>query len=215
LLRSPIFRFTDEDLFRLAHGRGQRSLWRSLLRSAKESGPYRDAAERLSRWRAAAGFGTVHTFYASILGRDGARAALLARLGGETAEILDEFVNFILACERAGPMGLGTFLETLEHAAPEIKREIAQERDEVRIMTVHAAKGLEAPIVFLVDNGSRPFSSSHLPRLLPYRAGEGRGLPQCFLWRVSKELQNRVSMQLEREYCRRQEEEYRRLLYVG
>ncbi len=212
LLRSPLFDLSDDELFQIAHDRGSRSLWRSLLHAATMDERFRQAAERLSRWRSQAGYSTVHAFYATILGRDGARAAFLARLGRETAEILDEFVNFIFACERGGPLGLGTFLETLEHAAPEIKREIAQARDEVRIMTVHAAKGLEAPVVFLIDNGSRPFAATHLPRLLPVRAGNGRA---CFLWRADKSLRNRLSLQFEQEYCQRQEDEYRRLLYVG
>ena len=43
-----------------------------------------------------------------------------------------------------------------------------QTRDEVRIMTVHAAKGLEASVVFLVDSGSAPFHNQHLPRLMPF-----------------------------------------------
>ena len=56
--------------------------------------------------------------------------------------------------------GLEAFLITLETAGPEIKREMDQKRDEVRILTVHASKGLEAPIVFLVDSGSARSSTS-------------------------------------------------------
>ena len=107
-------------------------------------------------------------FYAGVLGRDGVRRKLVARLGPEAGDIIDEFLNFCLAQEKIGTPGLEAFLATLESAAPEIKREMDQGRAEVRIMTAHAAKGLEAPVVFLVDNGARPFSEQHLPRLLPF-----------------------------------------------
>jgi ATP-dependent helicase/nuclease subunit A len=85
---------------------------------------------------------------------------MVGRLGPEAGEILDEFLNFALAQEKVGAPDLTTFLATLEASPPEIKREMDQARDEVRIMTVHASKGLEAPIVFLVDGGSAPFSAT-------------------------------------------------------
>jgi ATP-dependent helicase/nuclease subunit A len=90
-----------------------------------------------------------------------------------------------------------------------------QKRDEVRIMTVHSAKGLEAPVVFLVDGGSRPFSDSHLPRLIPYTAQNGGWEGRGFLWRASSDLANGVSQAVNAGLKEKAEEEYRRLLYVG
>jgi ATP-dependent helicase/nuclease subunit A len=215
LLRSPVFDLTDEALMTLAHGRGRRSLWQSLLRAATRDHGLKAAARTLARWRGEAGYRSVFEFYSTVLGRDGVRAALLARLGAETSDVLDEFVNFILACERTAPLGLGAFLEILNRASPEIKREIAQTRDEVRIMTVHAAKGLEAPVVFLVDNGSRPIAPRHLPRLLPWGTDAEGAAPGLFLWRAGKAVRNRLSAALEQQIRLKAEEEYRRLLYVG
>ena len=100
----------------------------------------------------------VHDFYARVLGVYGGRRAYLARLGTEVSDILDEFLSFALAFETAGMPGLQAFVSTLETEAPEVKREQDKDRDEVRIMTVHASKGLEAPIVFLVDGGGKAFN---------------------------------------------------------
>ncbi len=111
--------------------------------------------------------------------------------------------------------GLEAFLATLESAAPEVKREMDQGRAEVRIMTAHAAKGLEAPVVFLVDNGARPFSEQHLPRLLPFDATgkfwQGKG----YLWRAAADIANGNSRTAAARIKEAAEEEYRRLLYVG
>src|SRR5690606_3544232 len=121
VLRSPIFNLSEEALFDLAWGRGRRSLWRSLLRKSAGSPELAAIARRLAGWRREAGFQPVYEFYARLLGRDGVRAALMARLGGETGEILDEFENFLLACERAGMNGMASELETLTSASPEIR----------------------------------------------------------------------------------------------
>ena len=215
LLKSPVFNLSEEELFDLAHNRGPGiSLWRGLRKAASDNSHLTPVVDRLSKWRSEAGLKPVVEFYSAILGRDGVRSAMIARLGREAGEILDEFINFTFACEQTGITGLGAFLETLEVAGPEIKREVAHGRGEVRIMTVHAAKGLEAPVVFLVDNGSAPFSVAHLPRLMRFalrdqKSGEG------YIWRAGSELKSSFTGKLENIEREKAEQEYRRLLYVG
>lgn len=215
LLKSPVFGRSEDDLFALAHARGRRSLWEVLEGRAATDPLWQPVADALRRWRDEADGRPVFEFYAAILGRDGVRRRMIARLGHEAGEILDEFLGFCLAAEKAGPAGLESFLAALENAGPDIKREMDQTRDEVRIMTVHASKGLEAPLVFLVDNGSAPFSDTHLPRLLPILSTKGLWPGEGFVWRSSSDVQNRLSRGIGRAIGEKAKEEYRRLLYVG
>jgi ATP-dependent helicase/nuclease subunit A len=140
---------------------------------------------------------------------------MIARLGPEAGDILDEFLSFCLAEERTGLPGLEAFLSTLENAGPEIKREMDQTRDEVRVMTVHAAKGLEAPVVFLVDGGSAPFSDQHLPRLMPFDGSGTFWYGKGYLWRSASDVANGFSKAAAARARELADDEYRRLLYVG
>ena len=91
-----------------------------------------------------------------------------------------------------------------------------QTRDEVRIMTVHAAKGLEAPVVFLVDSGAAPFSDQHLPRLMPFEPTSELWQGKGYLWRVGRRCRQRLLAAVAARMAReRADDEYRRLLYVG
>lgn len=220
LLRSPIFDVSEEKLFDLAAPRGSSaSLFEALEAGAGSDPAFAEILEMLEEWRNAAAFKPVFEFYAGVLAgtpeREGARRRLVARLGHEANDILDEFLSFCLATERAGLSGLEAFLATLAGAAPEIKREMDQTRNEVRIMTVHAAKGLEAPVVFLVDPGSAPFSNQHLPKLIAFEPKGDGWNGKGYLWRAGKDVANTNSRVLEAGARQKAEEEYRRLLYVG
>ena len=99
---------------------------------------------------------TPFAFYAWLLGGDSGRARILRRLGHEANDALDEFLELALAYERKAPASLQGFMAWLRAADTEVKRDMEISRDEVRVMTVHGAKGLEAPVVFLIDTTSSP-----------------------------------------------------------
>ncbi|MBC8013500.1 MAG: double-strand break repair helicase AddA, partial [Methyloceanibacter sp.] len=171
VLKSPLFGFDDEALFALAFGRSG-SLWSALKAKAKEDPRFADAAERLSAWLARADFLPPYEFFSELLGAEGQRLrkAMLTRLGPEAAEAIDEFLDLALAYDREAAPSLQGFVNQLRAGDVEIKRDMEQERDEVRIMTVHGAKGLQAPIVFLPDTCMGPRVQG--PRLYPLpRAG--------------------------------------------
>lgn len=215
ILKSPLFNLDEDALLALAAGRGDRqSLWSRLKERAKaEDGNLSAIVARLKQLSGLAHRLSPHDFYARLLGADGGRRKFLARLGSEVSDILDEFLTFTLTHETSGLPGLQAFLATLETEAPEVKREQDKGRNEVRIMTVHASKGLEAPVVFLVDGGSKAFSHSHLPQLRVIAQGEGR--PPLPAWTAGGQTANPL-VKADTERSRQQtEEEYRRLLYVA
>jgi ATP-dependent helicase/nuclease subunit A len=208
LLRSPLFAFTDAELMELA---AERKPGETLHERLTEFGRIRpkcaSALAELESWRRESAKLSVFDFYARILGRDQVRARLIQRLGIEAGDVIDEFLSYALSSERAGLSGLQDFVETLEAAAPEIKREMSDERDEVRIMTAHAAKGQEAPIVFLVDPVSTINDSATVINV-------SNGAP-LFIWEPAKEHRSSKTVSAREALKRREEEEFRRLLYVG
>ena len=89
------------------------------------------------------------------LTRHDGRRRLLARLGPEAEDGIDEFLSQALAFERSEVPSLTGFLIWLETDDIEVKRQMDSEGHRIRVMTVHGAKGLEAPMVILPDTGDR------------------------------------------------------------
>lgn len=203
VLKSPLFGLDDDDLFTLAHGRAG-TLAASLAANAK----HREAAAKLARWRMEAAALRPFDFYSRVLGRDHGRVQMLARLGLEAADALDEFLAHALAYEQAEAPSLTGFLAFLRRAATEVKRDLEVESEAVRVMTVHGAKGLEAPIIVLADTTSMP-DGRHDARLLPLPESD------AFAWALNRNSDS-ARLGAAREAARlAREAEYRRLLYVA
>jgi len=210
VLKSPLFALEENDLLALAPARAG-TLFAALEKAAREDMRLGAVVAELRQYRAIADITPVFEFYSHVLSQNGGRRKILARLGSEASDVLDAFLDYTLAMQKTGLPGLQAFLETLRLANPEIKRELDQNREEVRIMTVHAAKGLEGRVVFLVDDGSAIWNASHAPKLLsiPYKDGV---VP---VWHPKKELQTKMGAAVIENLKQRAAEEYRRLLYVG
>ncbi len=212
LLRSPLIDLSEQALFDLAHDRGNATLYEALEEAATDDTRLRAVHATLAGWRERAAQLPVYEFYASILSGEGGRERLVGRLGPETPDMLDEFMRFALAQEQAGVPSLQNFVSVLEAASPVIKREMDPSQAQVRIMTVHGAKGLEAPVVFLIDRGSPPHSAQHANRFLDIPAGDDDSVP---LWNATSDVKSSVTEAAKAGIARKAEEEYRRLLYVG
>lgn len=211
VLKGPLVGLGEEQLFTLAHHRGEGvGLWEALRQGVGDGDPAFEAAFRqLSDLLAQADHVSPHALYARVLGPLGGRRRLLARLGLEAEDAIDEFVGLTLAFERGHPPSLQGFLHWLETGALEIKRDLEQSgRDAVRIMTVHGSKGLQAPVVFLPDTMQVPVRS---PRLLWL----GDGADELPAWPPRADDMEEVCRQGSQARKLSREREYRRLLYVA
>ncbi len=189
-LKSPLFGVSEDELFTLAHGRERASLRAALTSHAAANDRFKEVLHRLEQCERRFRDETPFAFFAWLLGGDGGRARILRRLGHEANDALDEFLELALAYERKAPASLQGFVAWLRAADTEVKRDMEISRDEVRVMTVHGAKGLEAPVVLLLDtDGEAPKAESMgvlvdwpgedaVPRRFTFLASESRP-PAC------------------------------------
>ena len=206
VLKSPFCGLDDEALFQLAHGRGEEGLW-SVLRRCRQDAQFAATFAFLDEVWDRADVLPPYEFYSSILGELGGWTRMLGRLGLDAADPMEEFLNAALDFERARTPSLEAFLHSIEQTETEIKRDQDRGENAVRVMTVHAAKGLEAPVVILPDTCTTPQHGRFDRDLL--QAGETP------LWKIERERDEAVrgkARQLAREERMR---EYRRLLYVA
>lgn len=211
VLRGPLLGCSEEQLMTLAIGR-EGSLWQSLAAKAQSGGEFAKAANYLARWLKEADFTTPFTLLAQLLNEPcpgnavSGRKALWARLGPDALDPIEELLNAAQDFSARHAPSLEAFVHWITAADKVIKRELDPGGGEVRIMTVHGAKGLEAPIVFLPDTTGTPraqdvdnllWSDDGIPLYLPRKPKTGAAL---HLWAAARQ---------------KQMEEYRRLLYVA
>ncbi|MFA6019188.1 MAG: double-strand break repair helicase AddA [Rhodospirillales bacterium] len=202
VLKGPFLNFSEERLFEVCFQR-QGSLWAAL--AAKEA--------PIHAWLAAllglADRKTPYDFFAHLLGPLGGRRSVQARLGREALDAIDEFMTLALDYERQHAASLQGFLAWMEAGRVEIKRESeAGAGGAVRIMTVHGAKGLQAPVVFLPDTLIAPQGRAYLV----WTAWGGQGLP---LWAPRAAERPGAVLKALEDQAARQRRESHRLLYVA
>ncbi|MBN8908963.1 MAG: double-strand break repair helicase AddA, partial [Rhodospirillales bacterium] len=156
---------------------------------------------------------------AEALGPLGGRARLFARLGAEAAEPIDELLQAALTYGRLHPPSLQGFLHWLRRSGAEVKREPEAAGNLVRVMTVHGAKGLQAPLVILPDTTALPPDEGTIlwaedPASRPRHEG-GDGPTLVPLWAPRKEFRCALAQRLRDDLRRKRMQEHNRLLYVA
>ncbi|WP_366555423.1 double-strand break repair helicase AddA [Aquibaculum sediminis] len=208
-LKGPLIGFSEEQLFDLAWNRPG-SLWAALQARAADDEACHQALDFLKRLSSQARTRPPFELYAELLAQGG-RTQLLRRLGPDAADPIEEFLNLARAYERDSTVSLEGFLHWLESSPRQIKRDMEAGGEEVRIMTVHGAKGLQAPVVFLPDTLQLPNDRTRLLWLVPQQ-DEPAPLP---LWTPRQELEVRAAATARRAEREAMAEEQHRLLYVA
>jgi ATP-dependent helicase/nuclease subunit A len=211
-LKSPLLGFDEDDLFRLAHGRAGR-LSEALKQAANADARMAAAQQKIARWREEARALRPFDFLSRLLGRDGGREQILGRLGAEAADALDELLAHALAYEAIETPSLQGFLAFLRRSGSQVKRDLEVKSAAVRVMTVHGAKGLEAPIVVLADTTFVPEGRND-PWLMPI-AKEADASPRGFVWALAGKDDSEALASVRQAVRDAEEEEHRRLLYVA
>ncbi|MGN6848244.1 MAG: double-strand break repair helicase AddA [Sphingomicrobium sp.] len=160
LLVSPLIGWDQDRLRALAFGR-KGSLWRELRQRAAE---FPEAHEALSELLRIADFTTPSRFLETILtGPIQGRRKLYSRLGMAAGDAIDELMNSALEFERTETASLDRFLAWFSRGTVDVQRDPGQPANEVRVMTVHGAKGLEAPVLILADATADPARLGRTP----------------------------------------------------
>ena len=200
-LRSPLCGWSEAGLFRLAHGR-KGYLWQAL----RDHPGHAATVDFLNDLRLQADFLRPYDLIERVLHRHDGRRKLLARLGAEAEDGIDELLSQALAYETSDVPSLTGFLVWMETDDVEVKRQLDGEGDQIRVMTVHGAKGLEAEIVILPDTGDRkPPEGDELLRL-PDRS---------VVWKVPKDERSQGIAEAQADVVARALAERLRLLYVA
>ena len=203
VLKSPLFGWSEKELYGLAQGRKQSVLW-AELRNRSDEFPATMAI--LNDLRNVVDHMRPYELLERILSRHAGRSKLVGRLGGEAEDGIDELLNRALTYETESVPSLTGFLVETQDAQIEVKRQADTTGNLIRVMTVHGAKGLESPIVILPDTtpGNRQTKGETL-------IGPG-GMP---IWPVSKEESTDLIERTKEKKSEADNQERNRLLYVA
>lgn len=218
VLRSPLLHPVgrkvapiDEDaLMHLAMERGEQSLWVAVQEAKQDV--WREARTWLSDLIKRAGKETPYGFFAGLLNRPFAHGdtplqRIYGRLTHEAEDGLQEFLTQALDASREPDNSLTTFVTGMAAREDEVQRQLDSAGNVVRVMTVHGAKGLEAPVVILPQTNNKP-GGRNVAGLQQHAGG-------AWLWMGSEKEDCKAQASIRDQNALMNAQENQRLLYVA
>jgi ATP-dependent helicase/nuclease subunit A len=213
LLKTPFFDLDDDDMQGFAPER-QGSLRSALSAGAGQNPRLARAEKQFAALTSLADRSGPFAFYASVLGPLGGRFEAIRRLGAEAGDAVDAFLSAALDFERKNGPSLFAFLEEMASSTQDVKRDLAGAGSDVRVMTVHGAKGLESKTVILADIGVVS-GSQKTDKLLGIPVPGEVGKTPVPVWSPSKSTDTSLVATAKAEALVKLREEHSRLLYVA
>ena len=182
VLKSPIFRLTERDIFNICKTKNQSStrdnpvyIYNVLQTIHPDAF---DRLERIVEWGTQLG---PYSFFTRVLNDNDTRASMIAALGDQIIDPLEEFMTICLSYERTQTGTLRDFIKWFITGGSEIKRDMDASAG-VRVVTVHGSKGLESRVVFLIDTVGTPESESILPISTDEKSDYKHDASPVWLW---------------------------------
>lgn len=204
VLKSPIVGISEDELMHLCLERESKSLWEFALASVELSEKY--DLKILDDFIGQAVFSSAYDFFATILA-NGIKEKFIARLGTKCLETLYDFFDIIMSYEKENTPSLQSFLQwfTKFGGDIEIKHDSFTDENCVRLMTVHASKGLQAPFVILADTHFYKIKNDKI-----LQTDDG-----ILLWNMSANMRTSAMEDIYNNYSKYELDESRRRLYVA
>ena len=216
VLKSPIFRLKEADIFELCKIKNvtsERITVFDVLRE-KEQNIY----NTLSKFIELSKIAGPYSFFSYVLNEFHVRDSMIAALGNQIIDPLEEFMTICLSYERTQTGTLKHFLKWFITGGSQIKRDMDASSG-VRIATIHGSKGLEAPVIFLIDTVKTPRQEQilNLPleKLPTHLKKRGENLPPSWIWSAPNGEICEPKKYIESITEKARIAEYYRLLYVA
>lgn len=203
LLKSPFFEISEDELFELCWNRKENSIFLTLKEKGQRDNKFLRIYESLKEILSSKSNENPLDFFLDILNIKN-RNNFTSYYGKQINEIFDEFINLVSNFESSNTASLQKLINFLENNNSEIKRNQEVQKNEVRIMTIHGAKGLQAPIVIIPDTTSR--SKIRTSNIIN---------SEIILCPGSSDNKNKLLEELQKHKRSREDEEDKRLLYVA
>lgn len=196
ILKSPIAKLSEDELLELCHNRDG-TLWEAISKSHEHQDIYIFLKELNPS--------SLFEFYFELIEYKNLREIFIKSFGLEANDVLDSFLDLVSKFTQDNISSLQLFINFINNSKVEIKRDLSQDDQQVQIMTVHGAKGLQAPIVILTDTTSLPFNDDSIIWINE----------QELLWPGKTKYYSDLAKETKEKKLNQEYAEYLRLLYVA
>ena len=200
-LKSPIFNIDENTLFQISYNRSG-TLWENFLKLF----PNKNVTKELKILISKVDKLTVYQIIEFILVENEGIEKFVNRLGQEVKDVLEEFISFVLEYEKNNIPSISSFIDWFFRNNIEVKRQTVSQINLIKVMTVHAAKGQESPIVILPDSMQHS-TSANSSKIVKTKDG--------FFFRQDKNERANIISEIEDESKNSKQLEENRLLYVA